>query len=163
MNLVMLFSCCNDGDHSDYLECIEICESNDFIARRQKLSDANESSPRSPSIKSTDPQTSSPKIADKNLEKMETFLNQSTKGFHILFEKEQILKALQQKKEEKDLFDFEKMKKIQDIMTSLIAQPSYYEKLAYLHDLDENSRALLIRTYFHIVQNTIKATGGLQH
>ncbi|MBX2993761.1 MAG: hypothetical protein KF681_03040 [Bdellovibrionaceae bacterium] len=93
---------------------------------------------------------------------MEALLRQSAQGFHVLFDNHAIAKALATSKDDKEFFDFNKMKRIQDVMTELIAKPTYYDKMSYLRDLDESSYQMLIRTYFHIVENTVRA-GGLQH
>lgn len=94
---------------------------------------------------------------------MEALLKQSAQGFHVLFDNRSIARALGTPRDEKEFFDFEKMKRIQDVMTELIAKPTYFEKMSFLQDLDESSYQMLIRTYFHIVENTVKAAGGLQH
>ena len=94
---------------------------------------------------------------------MEALLKQSAQGFHILFENKEIAKALSSAQDDKEFFDFEKMKRIQDVMTELVGKSSYYDKLAYLQELDRASYQLLIRTYFHIVDNTVRADYPHQH
>lgn len=93
---------------------------------------------------------------------MEALLKQSAQGFHVLFDNRAIAKALGNPPDEKEFFDFNKMKRIQDVMTELIAKPTYLEKMSYLQELDENSYQMLIRTYFHIVENTVR-TNHLHH
>jgi len=88
---------------------------------------------------------------------MEALLRQSALGFHVLFDNQSIAKALGTSRDNKEFFDFNKMKRIQDVMTELIAKPTYLEKMAYLRELDESSYQMLIRTYFHIVENTVRA------
>ena len=102
-------------------------------------------------------------VQEKSLERMEALLKQSAQGFHVLFENRAIAKALSEPRDEKEFFDFNKMKRIQDVMTELIAKQTYYEKLAYLQGLDEASYKMLIRTYFHIVENTVRAASNHQH
>jgi hypothetical protein len=101
-------------------------------------------------------------VQEKSLERMEALLRQSALGFHVLFDNQAIAKALGTSRDDKEFFDFNKMKRIQDVMTELIAKPTYFDKMSYLRELDENSYQMLIRTYFHIVENTVRA-GGLQH
>lgn len=89
---------------------------------------------------------------------MEALLKQSAMGVHVLFANHEIAQAMKEVKDQKDFFDFNKMKQVQDVMTELIAKPTYYEKMAFLKDLDQESYQMLIRTYFHIVENTVRAS-----
>lgn len=94
---------------------------------------------------------------------MEALLKQSAMGIHILFQNHEIANAMKSNSDQAESFDFNKMKKVQDVMTELIAKQSYYEKVAYLRELDPESYQLLIRTYFHIVENTVRAGQDLSH
>ncbi len=100
---------------------------------------------------------------EKSLERMEALLKQSAMGIHILFDNQSIAKVMGQGKDDKDFFDFNKMKRVQDVMTELIAKKSYYEKVSFLKDLDEESFEMLVRTYFHIVENTVRAATEQHH
>ncbi|MCE3009363.1 MAG: hypothetical protein LW875_01965 [Proteobacteria bacterium] len=102
-------------------------------------------------------------LQEKNLEKMEALLKHSAMGVHILFDNSSIAKVLRSAKDDKDFFDFNKMKKVQDSMTELIAKKTYFEKMDYLRDLDKESFEMLVRTYFHIVENTVRQTNDLNH
>jgi hypothetical protein len=103
------------------------------------------------------------KIQEQSLERMEALLKQSAKGIHILFDNISIAKIMSKNFDEKDFFDFNKMKRVQDVMTELIAKKTYFEKVSYLRDLDSESYEMLIRTYFHIVENTVRADNDLSH
>ncbi len=103
------------------------------------------------------------KIQEKSLERMEALLKQSAMGIHILFDNNSIAKVMGQGKDDKDFFDFNKMKRVQDVMTELIAKKSYYEKMSFLKDLDDESYEMLVRTYFHIVENTVRAAQDQHH
>ena len=104
-----------------------------------------------------------PALEEKSLEKMEALLRQSALGVHVLFDNEDIANAMSPVSDNKDFFDFDKMKRVQDVMTELIAKPTYLDKVYYLRDLDTESYHMLIRTYFHIVENTVRATSEHQH
>jgi hypothetical protein len=95
-------------------------------------------------------------IQKQGLEKMEALLRQSAMGIHVLFENADIVSAMKDGPQGKDMLDFNKMKKVQDAMTELIAKRSYYDKISFLKDLDKESYKMLIRTYFHIVENSIR-------
>jgi hypothetical protein len=102
-------------------------------------------------------------VEEKNLERMEALLRQSAQGIHILFDNQSIAEVMGQNQDDKDFFDFDKMKRVQDVMTELIAKKSYYEKVSYLRELDHGSFEMLVRTYFHIVENTVRAAQDHQH
>jgi hypothetical protein len=100
---------------------------------------------------------------EENLAKMEALLSQSAKGIHVLFETKSLVQVLNQSHDEKDFYDFEKMKKVQDVMTELIAKKTYLDKVSYLKGLDQASYNMLVRAYFHIVENTVRASSDLSH
>ncbi len=110
-----------------------------------------------------DQSKSDQKIQEKSLERMEALLKQSALGIHILFDNNSIAKVMGQGKDDKDFFDFNKMKRVQDVMTELIAKKSYYEKMSFLKDLDDEAYEMLVRTYFHIVENTVRASTDQHH
>ncbi len=94
---------------------------------------------------------------------MEALLRHSALGVHILFDNEVIAKALKDGNCEKDFFDFGKMKKVQDSMTELIGKKSYFDKMDFLRQLDSESYEMLIRTYFHIVENAVRSANTESH
>ena len=100
---------------------------------------------------------------EKNLKTMEALLRHSTLGIHILFNNAMIAKVLKETKGDQDFLNFNKMKKVQDCMTELIAKKTYFDKINYLHQLDSDSYEMLVRTYFHIVENTMRASNSLSH
>ncbi len=102
-------------------------------------------------------------IEEKNLERMESLLSHSALGVHVLFENTSIATALREVKDDSDFFDVEKMKSVQAAMSELIAKKTYIEKMAYLRSLDSDVMTMLIRAYFHIVENTVRATHEFQH
>lgn len=102
-------------------------------------------------------------IEEKNLERMESLLTHSALGVHVLFENKSIAEALREVKDDRDFYDFDKMKRVQDAMTELIAKKTYFEKVAYLRSLEAESFRMVIRAYFHIVENTVRATHEYPH
>lgn len=103
------------------------------------------------------------KIEEKSLMQMEALLHHSTRGVHILFDNETIARILRAPTDQKVFLDVDKIKHVQDILTKLITKRSYNEKLAFLQELDPNSMEMLVRTYFHIVENTIRASTHQYH
>ena len=89
------------------------------------------------------------------LEKMDNLILQSTKGVHVLFEKHDIISALRDGACRKDEDDFEKLKKIQDVLYKFISLKEYSDKQKYLKSLQPDEYSLLIRAYFKIVENSM--------
>src|SRR5690349_14059771 len=105
-------------------------------------------------------------VEEKSLARMEALLSHSAMGIHVLFDNQSIAQVLKDVKDDKDFYDLNKMKKVQDVMTELISKKTYFEKRAYLSglkSLDQESYEMLIRAYFHIVENTVLANHELKH
>ncbi len=103
-------------------------------------------------------------IEPKNLEQMEGLLRQSTLGFHLLFDRTDLVRILGRKVGTQDQhYDFNQVKRVQDVMSNLIGKKTYYEKLEFIRRLDEESFGLVVKTYFHIVENSLKSSGSYQH
>lgn len=92
------------------------------------------------------------------LQKMEAIIQQAANGIHILFDKEAISEALKGVKNDHDFYDFDKVKDIQDSMTTLISKNSLFEKQAYLQSLPKEKYHLIIRAYLHIIENNVLAS-----
>lgn len=102
-------------------------------------------------------------VEEKSLEHMEALLTQSAMGVHILFDNQAIANVLKQVTDDKDFLDYQKMKVVQDVMTELVAKKTYIDKLAYLNSLAPEAYQMLVRAYFHIVENTVRASHLHQH
>lgn len=127
------------------------------------MSEANTPSGNSPENPESPAQSISQDMKEKGLEKMEALLKQSALGIHVLFDNQTIARAMGKKHDDRDFLDFNKMKRIQDIMTELVTKTNYYDKVAFLEALDESSFDMLVRTYFHIVENTVRSTSEHSH
>ena len=102
-------------------------------------------------------------VEQRGLEKMEALLSHSALGVHVLFDNKSIAQVLRNVKDDKDFYNFDKMKKVQDVMTELIAKRTYFEKVSFLQSLEPESFQMLVRAYFHIVENTVRANNELAH
>ena len=102
-------------------------------------------------------------LEEKNLEEIESLLSQSLKGIHYLFKNEDIKRILNKPTEDIDFFSFSNMDKIQDLFTDFIECETLQAKEDYLRNLDSDSYEILLRTYFHIVENTILASSPHKH
>lgn len=97
------------------------------------------------------------KINEKNLQEIERLLGQSLNGLHLLFDNQRVAEILSRPTELEDLFEGSKVDRVQTLFTSLIEHESFFDKLCFLRELDDESYEILLRTYFHILDNTAKA------
>jgi len=102
-------------------------------------------------------------VQEKNLESMEALLAHSARGIHILFDNKSLADVLRHVKDDADFFNFDKMKKVQDVMTELIQKPTLFDKISYLKSLEKESFEMVVRAYFHIVESTVRANHDLTH
>ena len=91
----------------------------------------------------------------ESLEQMDNLILQSAKGVHLLFEKGEIVAALNDEKRHEDDNDIEKLKKIQEVLYKFISLKKYSEKRDFLKTLSRSEHSLLIRAYFKIVENSM--------
>lgn len=107
--------------------------------------------------------TAAKKAQEKDLARMEALLSQSAKGFHIIFDHNSIAHIFRENHDDRDFYDFDKMKQVQDAMTALIKKRTYLDKVSYIDSLPQESYRMLVRAYFHIVENTVRASSDLSH
>lgn len=96
------------------------------------------------------------------LQKMDDLILQSAKGVHVLFEKQDIILALQEQGKE-DEHNLEKLKKIQEILYKFISLERFAEKRDFLKTLSRDEYTLLIRAYFKIVENSMLNQSAHRH
>ncbi len=97
------------------------------------------------------------------LEQMDNLILQSSKGMHLLFEKNEIILALNDAKRHQDEKDIDKLKKIQEVLYKFISLKKYSEKRDFLKTLGEDEQSLLIRAYFKIVENSMITKDKIRH
>lgn len=121
-------------------------------------------------------------IEKSNFESLEALLSQASKGIHILFEnkdiaevfnnlpidasklnKDQLQKTPAEVAPEDDVYSFENVKIVQDILVELIAKKSLIDKQAYIRSLTEKQYNLLIRAYFNIVESAALSLQSYKH
>jgi hypothetical protein len=89
------------------------------------------------------------------LERMDQLIYQSAKGIHILFDKKDIVTAIQDNDPRLEENTIEKLKTVQELLYKFIRLETMDEKKSYLSSLGGHEQALLIRAYFKIVDNSI--------
>lgn len=97
------------------------------------------------------------------LEQMDNLILQSAKGVHLLFEKQDIITALNDGSRHKDENDIVKLKKIQEVLYKFISLKKYSEKREFLKTLSKSEQSLLIRAYFKIVENSMLTKVKTRH
>ena len=102
-------------------------------------------------------------VDENQLEALESFLNQSLKGHHHLFDQDRIKKILAKPNVGDEFFSVGNMEQIQTLIVELMKRPSLAEKRRYLHGLNSDSYEMVVRAYFHIVDSTMQAASNPVH
>ena len=104
------------------------------------------------------------KIERKQLKEIEFLFKQSVQGLHLLFDdQKKLTDILSKPTQEKTFFDSKNMCKIQEVFTGLISKKSFKDKQNYLNTLNTENFEILVRTYFHILDNTIASQNNTIH
>ena len=102
-------------------------------------------------------------ISETHLDQIEHLLAQSMNGIHLLFSNVSIASILKTPTEDDELFNLENLDRIQDLFSELVSQESFEDKVQFLESLAPEPYELLVRTYFHIVENSLYAASHLRH
>jgi hypothetical protein len=103
------------------------------------------------------------RISDSHLIEIEHLLAQSMNGIHLLFDNETIAGILKTPTDEKVLFHNRNLDKIQVLFADFVQKETFHAKQQYLSSLDHESFELLLRTYFHIVDNSLLNADSERH
>lgn len=99
----------------------------------------------------------------ENLEQIEYLLFQSTQGIHFMFANQDIAKVLSQPLADQDFLTDDNMKKVQTLLSDFLDCKTLQAKQCYLDRLALPDFELLVRAYFHLVENTILAQTNTHH
>lgn len=102
-------------------------------------------------------------ISSQQLDQIEHLLQQSLNGLHILFDHKKVAEILKTPTEDLNLFQADNLKKIDELFTGLVQKENLTLKQLYLENLDPASFEMLLRAYFHIVDNTLRTSREWQH
>lgn len=102
-------------------------------------------------------------INNLQLDQIETLLAQSMNGIHLLFDHREVAQVLRTPTEEMDFFSFDNIRVIQDLFSGLIASEGVWAKRSFLASLDKEQYEILMRTYFHILDNSVLETLSYKH
>lgn len=98
-------------------------------------------------------------VNQKQLDQVEYLIEQSTKGFHVLFDNDVIREVFRKFDElsppKSESNPKETNEQIEKHIENLILQPTLVSKRAYLENLTPDVYVRVVRTYFSIVENNI--------
>ena len=98
------------------------------------------------------------KIQRKQLREIEFLFHQSTKGVHLLFpDNKKLACILKNPIKEKIFFSSQNMNTIQEVFTGLVLQKGIKQKQRYLNHLAPEKFEILVKAYFHILDNTLSS------
>lgn len=98
-----------------------------------------------------------------NLDEIERLLTQSMNGIHVLFDNASVIAILKKPTEEIDFFNFKNLDKIQALFVKFVERPTLEDKRLFLDSLDDDNFEMLVRIYFHIVDNSLLASNPPRH
>ena len=102
-------------------------------------------------------------LSENQVSSLKSMLNQSERGFHVLFDNDLIAEVFKKETTEEDFFDMENIKKIQDDLLSLLRFSTLHEKKGFISSLTHEARHRLVRAYFYIIENNLKSNQRLPH
>jgi len=95
-------------------------------------------------------------VFEDNLAAVEDLLSQSVKGFHFAFDSDDIKLALGAPINGISDFTMENAEKVQEIFFEFVKKKTLEGKRNFLNSLTIVDRELVIKTYFNILENTLK-------
>jgi hypothetical protein len=103
------------------------------------------------------------KGGDQDTTLIEYLIHQSTLGVHFMFDSRDVTRVLRTPTDEQAFFTIENMGRVQELLTTFLEKKTIAEKERFVDNLPEDKRDLLIRAYFHLVENTIQTNFDLKH
>ena len=94
---------------------------------------------------------------------IEYLIHQSSLGVHFLFSRRDVSRVMMVPTDEKEFFTLKNMERVQKLLTTFLEKPSLLAKERFLNSLKPVERDLMIRAYFHLVENTILNNTDLRH
>ena len=94
---------------------------------------------------------------------IEYLIHQSTMGVHFMFSKRDVARVMMVPTDEREFFTLKNMERVQRLLTNFLEKPTLLAKERYLNSLGAMEKDLMIRAYFHLVENTILSNVNLKH
>ena len=89
------------------------------------------------------------------MQEIQYIIQQSMNGFHVLFDNETIKKFCRDNNTDGDIFDENKARATERLLEMFMSTPTINGRKSFFDNLNDEEKSLLIRTYFHIVENNI--------
>lgn len=89
------------------------------------------------------------------MQEIQYIIQQSMNGFHVLFDNETIKKFCRDTGTDTDIFDENKARATERLLEMFMSTPTINGRRSFFDNLNEEEKSLLVRTYFHIVENNI--------
>jgi hypothetical protein len=103
------------------------------------------------------------KTAARDTAQIEYLIHQSTLGVHFLFDKRDVVRVMMTPTDEKEFFTLRNMERVQSLLSRFLEKPTMMDKERFLRSLNALERDLMIRAYFHLVENAIQTNFDLKH
>ena len=94
---------------------------------------------------------------------IEYLIHQSTLGVHFMFSKRDVARVMMIPTDEREFFTLKNMERVQKLLTKFLEKPTLLAKERYLNSLGAMEKDLMIRAYFHLVENTILTNADFKH
>lgn len=98
-------------------------------------------------------------VTPEQVRQVEYLLHQSRIGNHVLFEMEEIRRVFTEERPADESACYA----VEPHIERLLSRPTLAEKRTYLETLDEPTRALVVKTYFNIVENNLFESQEMRH
>jgi len=95
------------------------------------------------------------RISEAQMQEIQYIIQQSMNGFHVLFDNDTIKRFCRDSNSDDDIFDENKARTTERLLEMFMSTPTINGRRSFFESLNEDDKSLLIRTYFHIVENNI--------
>jgi hypothetical protein len=96
-------------------------------------------------------------LNDDQIKNLKGILDQSQMGVHLLFDNRKIADVFQKTFSEDEFFQSENLKRVQDDLLKLLQFKTLIDKQSYVKGLSSDDQERLIRAYFYIIENNMRA------
>jgi len=91
------------------------------------------------------------------MQEIQYIIQQSMNGYHVLFDNDTIKRFCNTEKKDDDIFDEQTARTTEKLVELFMSTPTINGRKLFFQGLSDEEKSLLIRTYFHIVENNLLA------
>lgn len=99
-------------------------------------------------------------LTGEQLGQLEYLFSQSACGNHLLFDREKIKQVFleqEKSKPQERVINLKKLDLIRKMIEKLIMLPTLSQKRAFIDNLPDNAKTMLIKAYFNMLDHTLKS------